>query len=135
MMASKTRKLIEEVRTEVARVRERLLNPCAGVLEQVVPDLEQAIQLLRQSEGLVSPAISRPGEESLDWESARRLGHELAQVKALARQANEFYSMRIRRLAQSDLSVSYSRNGIAGGSLVEMRAEAPQPQGESVLHG
>jgi hypothetical protein len=130
--------LIEEVRTQVARVRERLLNPTAGMLAQVLPELEQAVHLLRQceqSEALVSPAISPPAEESLYRESARRLGHELAQVKALAKQANEFYSMRIRLLAPSDSSVSYSRNGLAGGSFAEIAAEAPQPQGESVLHG
>src|SRR5271168_2569651 len=119
MAASKTRKLIEKVRTQVARVRESLLNPCAGMLEQVVPELEQAVHLLRQSEALDSPTISGPTEESLYWESARQLGRELAQVKALAKQANEFYSMRISLLAPSDSSVSYSRNGLAGGSFAE----------------
>jgi len=142
-MASKTRKLIEEVGTQVAWVRERLLNPRAGMLEPVAPELEQAIRTLRQGElrqgeGTVSPGMSGSGEESLDWESARRLGRELARVKALARQANEFYGMRIRLLAQNDLSVSYSRNGVVGGSSAEMPAEmragAPS-QGDSVLHG
>jgi len=128
MPASKNRKLIEEVRTQVARVRERLLNPCAGMLEPmlepmletVLPELQQAIHLLQESD------VSRQGEES-----PRRLYQELALVKALAKQANEFYSMRIRLLAPNDSSVCYSRNGLAAGS----SAEAPQPQGESVLHG
>lgn len=138
-MASQTRKLLEQVRSQVARVRERLLNPCAATLEQALPELEEAIRTLRQgefrqSERLVSPGIfglSRPGEESLDWESARRLGRELAQVKALAKQASEFYSMRIRLLAQNDCSVSYSRNGVVGGSF----AEVPLRPEDSVLHG
>jgi len=140
-MASKTQKLLEEVRTQVARVRERLLHPCSGTLEPVAPELQQAIHLLRQNaalpqgQALTSPAISHPAEESLCRESARRLGQELALVQALARQANEFYSLRIRLLAPGDSSLCYSRNGLAGRSLAEMAAEAPQPQGESVLHG
>ena len=99
---------IDAVRNLVARVRGRLLNPAAGMIEEALPDLEQAILLLWQGEGLV-----RPGGESGDWESARQLKNELMQVKALARQAQEFYSLRIRLLAQNDSPIDYTCNGIA----------------------
>jgi hypothetical protein len=113
-MGSSTRKFpsvagqIDAARTQVARLRQRLLHPAAGALEDALPDLERAIWLLRESEGLGH----RDGE-SEDWKRALDLQKELTQVKALARQANEFYAMKIRLLAQNDSPVDYNCNGVA----------------------
>jgi hypothetical protein len=125
------KRLIDEARSQVARVRRRLLNPSAGTLEEGVPELQRAIFLLRQGEGYFLPWTE---EQSQAWESAQQLHRELAQVKALARQANEFYSMRIRLLAQTDRSLSYTPNGADGACFAEPVIEGHSEE-SSVLHG
>jgi len=130
------RGLIDEARSHLANVRRRLLHPEPAVLDAVMldavlddalPRLERAIGLLRQGEMLLTSQTS-PTERSQAWDSARQLRHELAQVNALARQANEFYAGRIRLLSGEDFAVCY--NSSAKASVSEKRSEKGL-----VLHG
>jgi len=126
-----TKKLIEGARSEVARVRRRLLSPSAEALEECVTELQRAIFLLREGDGYL---LARTEEQSRAGESYRQLHRELAQVKALATQANEYYSMRLRMLAQTDRFFSYTPNGADGACFAEPVSECHSEEG-SVLHG
>jgi len=125
------RKFIDEARGHLANVRKRLLHPddILDRLEDPLPDLEQAIGLLRQAEMFLS-AQAGATERSQTWESAHQLRGELARVNALARQANEFYSGRIGLLAGEDASLRYNASGAASASTNETVS-----QKVLVLHG
>jgi hypothetical protein len=107
---TETQQLIEEARNRLSRVRQRLLDPTVTTLEEALPDLEEAVRSLRQGERLPWQSAVGKVEQSQAWASARQLRQELAQVGALARQANEFYSLRIRLLTKQDDSLRYDEH-------------------------
>ena len=110
------RRLIDEARGHLERVRQRLLYPTADMLENAMAELEQAVGLLRQGEIILSNSASdstKIVESSGVWESARQLRRELAQVNSLAKHANSFYLSKVRQWPGQDLSVSYQANGAA----------------------
>ena len=118
------RRLIDEARDHLERVRQRLLYPSADVLENAMAELEQAIGLLRQGEVILSnstsnstpnstPNSTKMAESSGAWESALQLRRELARVNSLAKHANTFYLSKVRQWPGQDLSVSYRANGAA----------------------
>ena len=110
------RRLIDEARDHLERVRQRLLYPSADVLENAMAELEQAIGLLRQGEVILSNSTSKStkmAESSGAWESALQLRRELARVNSLAKHANTFYLSKVRQWPGQDLSVSYRANGAA----------------------
>jgi hypothetical protein len=117
-MGSSTRPFAAQIaaaRTHVARVRQRLLHPAAGTLAEALPELERAILLLRESEGLAGPGAGH----------ARELQNELTQVKALARQAHQFYAMKIRLLAQNDSPIDYTRAGVTSQQTCQVPLQTP----------
>ena len=118
-----TKALIEHVRKQVARVRQRLLCPSVETLEAGVTELEQVVGELR-----TRPKEARDGPAAQP--SVRQLRHELLQVHALARQAKEFYAAQISVLAEPDSALRYDENGGTGRSLPETI-----PGQTPVLHG
>ena len=119
---------IDEARRHLGQVRRRLLQPELSAFADTLPDLERAIGLLRQGEMLL--ASSAHAEQLQAWESAHQLRRELAQVNALAQQANQYYSCRIRLLAGQDTSMRYDSLGAATAWV----NETPAKEG-LVLHG
>jgi len=134
---------LEKVRSDLANVRRHLLQAEPGALASALNDALPRLQLRAlgfraQTDTILSSPSSQTSSGKLShaaWESARQLRYELAQVNALARQANEFYAGRIRILSGQDFSLSYNARGAPSACAASASMSERVCQTGPVLHG